>query len=104
MSTSRFIVDPSWRRPARGKTIFAGSPIKLFSLSDEGKAIVEAIEHGQMLPDGHDSLTSRLLDAGAIHPLVMPGDECTFNALDVTVVIPALVRNENDSRLLQQLV
>ena len=104
MSTSRFIVDPSWRRPARGKTVFAGSPIKLFSLSDEGKAIVEAIEHGQMLPDGHDSLTSRLLDAGAIHPLVMPGDECAFNALDVTVVIPALVRNENDSRLLQQLV
>jgi mycofactocin system glycosyltransferase len=76
----------------------------LFSLSDEGKAIVEAIEHGQMLPDGHDSLTSRLLDAGAIHPLVMPGDECTFNALDVTVVIPALVRNEDDCRLLQQLV
>jgi mycofactocin system glycosyltransferase len=57
-----------------------------------------------MLPDGHDSLTSRLLDAGAIHPLVMPGDECTFNALDVTVVIPALVRNEDDCRLLQQLV
>jgi mycofactocin system glycosyltransferase len=76
----------------------------LFSLSDEGKTIVEAIEHGQMLPDGHDSLTSRLLDAGAIHPLVMPGDECTFNALDVTVVIPALVRNEDDCRLLQQLV
>lgn len=104
MSTSRFIVDPSWRRPARGKTVFAGSPIKLFSLSDEGKTIVEAIEHGQMLPDGHDSLTSRLLDAGAIHPLVMPGDESTFNALDVTVVIPALVRNEDDCRLLQQLV
>ena len=104
MSTNRFIVDPSWRRPARGKTVFAGSPIKLFSLSDEGKTVVEAIEHGQLLPDGHDSLTSRLLDAGAIHPLVMPGDVCTFNVLDVTVVIPALVRNENDSRLLQQLV
>ena len=104
MSTNRFIVDPSWRRPARGKTVFAGSPIKLFSLSDEGKTVVEAIEHGQLLPDGHDSLTSRLLDAGAIHPLVMPGDECNFNSLDVTVVIPALVRNENDSRLLQQLV
>jgi mycofactocin system glycosyltransferase len=104
MSTNRFIVDPSWRRPARGKTVFAGSPIKLFSLSDEGKTFVEAIEHGQLLPDGHDSLTSRLLDAGAIHPLVMPGDECTFNVLDVTVVIPALVRNENDSRLLEQLV
>lgn len=81
-----------------------GVPIKLFSLSAEGKAIVEAIEHGQLLPDGHEPLTSRLLDAGAIHPLVMPGDECTFNALDVTVVIPALVRNENDSRLLQRLV
>lgn len=104
MSASRFIVDPSWRRPVRGKTVFAGSPIKLFSLSDEGKAIVEIIEHGQMLPDGHDSLTSRLLDAGAIHPLVMPGDVCTFNALDITVVIPALVRNEDDCRLLQQLV
>lgn len=104
MSTSRFIVDPSWRRPARGKTVFAGSPIKLFSLSDEGKAIVEAIEHGQLLPGGHESLTSRLLDAGAIHPLVMPGDGSTFNALDITVVIPALVRNEDDYRLLQQLV
>jgi mycofactocin system glycosyltransferase len=34
----------------------------------------------------------------------MPGDACTFNVLDVTVVIPALVRHENDSRLLQQLV
>jgi mycofactocin system glycosyltransferase len=76
----------------------------LFSLSDEGKAIVEIIEHGQLLPDGHESLTSRLLDAGAIHPLVMPGDECTFNVLDVTVVIPALVRNENDCQLLRQLV
>lgn len=104
MSASRFIVDPSWRRPARGKTVFAGSPIKLFSLSDEGKTIVEAIEHGQLLPDGHEPLTSRLLDAGAIHPLVMPGDECTFNVLDVTVVIPALVRNENDCQLLRQLV
>jgi mycofactocin system glycosyltransferase len=104
MTTSRFIVDPSWRRPAKGKTVFAGSPIKLFSLSDNGKAIVEAIEHGQLLPDGHELLTARLLDAGAIHPLVMPGDACNFNVLDVTVVIPAYVRDDNDCQLLKQLV
>jgi mycofactocin system glycosyltransferase len=104
MSADRFIVDTSWRRPARGRTVFAGSPIKLFTLGDAGKSVVEAIEHGQALPPGHEPLTSRLIDAGAIHPLVMPGDECDLNALDVTVVIPACVRNAQDALWLQQLV
>ncbi|MEY4146825.1 MAG: hypothetical protein RL278_381, partial [Actinomycetota bacterium] len=40
-STVRFIADNSWRRPANGNVVLAGSPLKLFSLSQAGQTIAE---------------------------------------------------------------
>lgn len=93
----RFIVDSSWRRPANGTVVFAGSPVKLFRLSSAGMTIAALIEHGEPLPIGHESLTDRLLDAGAIHRLVSTDDELPYQLSDITVVIPAFVQSANDA-------
>jgi mycofactocin system glycosyltransferase len=99
-----FIVDPSWRRPDRGLMVFAGSPLKMFTLSEQGRQIAELLEIGLPLPVGHETLTSRLLDAGAIHPTHIVGSEQPFTLADVSIVIPAFVRNAKDARLLGTLV
>jgi mycofactocin glycosyltransferase len=97
----RFVVDGSWQRPQRGNVVIAGSPLRLFRLTDTGRRIVEAVESaGGPLPDGHEALTGRLLDAGAIHPVV----DCaahSFTPTDVTVVIPS---HQSDRRRLASLV
>jgi len=100
----RFIVDASWRRPENGSVIFAGSPIKMFRLGAGGKNIAALIEAGQALPDGHQSLTTRLLDAGAIHPLVAVGETGPYTLKDVTVVIPAFVQSQRDAAMLGDLI
>ena len=99
-----FIVDPSWRRPVRGLMVFAGSPLKMFTLSEEGRRVAELLEIGLPLPAGHEALTNRLLDAGAIHPTHIVGSEQPFTLADVSIVIPAHVRNTKDARLLTTLV
>lgn len=100
----RFVVDSSWRRRANGAVVFAGSPIKMFRLSLAGKTIVELLERGEPLPTGHESLTDRLLDAGAIHRLVSPDDERPYQLADITVVIPAFVQSADDATHLSALV
>jgi len=100
----RFIVDASWRRPDDGRVIFAGSPIKMFRLSAGGKNIAALIEAGQALPSGHQSLTARLLDAGAIHPLVTVGETGPYSLNDITVVIPAFVQSQRDATMLGDLI
>lgn len=100
----RFVVDSSWRRPALGAVVFAGSPIKMFRLGLAGKNIATLIECGEALPTGHESLTDRLLDAGAIHPVVSSGDELPYQLPDITVVIPAFVQSAGDATQLSALV
>jgi len=81
-----FRLDPSYRR--HDCVVIAGSPLRLFRLSTAGRRVVEALEQGQPLPQGHAKLTDRLLDAGAIHPepdLALG----PFTIADVTVVVPA---------------
>ena len=99
-----FIVDPSWRRPVRGLMVFAGSPLKMFTLSEEGRRVAELLEIGLPLPAGHETLTNRLLDAGAIHPTHIVGSEQPFTLADVSIVIPAHVRSAKDASLLNTLV
>ncbi|MEK7292694.1 MAG: glycosyltransferase family 2 protein, partial [Actinomycetota bacterium] len=101
---ARFVVDSSWRRPADGAVVFAGSPLKVFRLSGAGETIAELLEHGQQLPIGHESLTDRLLDAGAIHRLISPDDELPFQLSDITVVIPAFVQSPDDATRLESVV
>jgi mycofactocin system glycosyltransferase len=65
----------------------AGSPLTYFSVSDAGALIFDAIEHGDALTTGHESLTSRLLATGAAHP--RPTESVRTD--DITVVIPAYI-------------
>lgn len=101
---SRFVVDSSWRRPANGAVVFAGSPIKMFRLGAAGKTVAALLERGEPLPTGHESLTDRLLDAGAIHRLVSIDDELSYQLSDITVVIPAFVQSGDDATQLGALV
>ena len=82
--TDTFALDGSYRRHDR--IVIGGSPLRLFRLSAGGRRVVEAIEQRRPTPAGHTKLTSRLIDAGAIHPT--PTDS-PFTAADVTVVVPA---------------
>lgn len=100
--TSRFVTDISWRRPAQGNVVLAGSPLTLFSLSEAGRRIAENIERGQSLTSGHESLTERLLDAGAIHPIPEPSNSEAMNT--ITAVIPAFVRSAEEAQHLKSLV
>ncbi|MGZ4766031.1 MAG: mycofactocin biosynthesis glycosyltransferase MftF [Ilumatobacteraceae bacterium] len=82
--TETFVLDGSYRRHDR--IVIAGSPLRLFRLSAAGCRVVEAIEQRRAPPAGHAKLTSRLVDAGAIHPT--PTDS-PFTIADVTMVVPA---------------
>ncbi|MHB1090011.1 MAG: glycosyltransferase, partial [Ilumatobacteraceae bacterium] len=100
----RFVVDSSWRRPANGAVVFAGSPIKMFRLGAVGKTIAALLEHGQPLPAGHESLTDRLLETGAIHRLVSTDDDYPYRLSDITVIIPAFIQSADDAAQLSALV
>ncbi|MFA5774977.1 MAG: mycofactocin biosynthesis glycosyltransferase MftF, partial [Ilumatobacteraceae bacterium] len=101
---SQFVVDASWRRTADGRVVFGGSPIRMFRLGQTGAKVTDLIEHGQRLPEGHEQLTDRLLDAGAIHPLIDSHAELPYRLGDVTVVIPAFVRSAIEASRLGKLV
>ncbi len=76
----------------------------MFRLGQAGAKVAELIEHGQPLPDGHEQLTERLLDAGAIHPLIDSNAELPYQLGDITVVIPAFVRSAIEATHLGKLV
>jgi len=99
-----FIADSSWRRPANGNVVLAGSPLTLFSLSQAGQTIAECIERAQPLPQGHEVLTERLLNAGAIHPIPSTIDSTRFALGSVTAVIPAYIRTTQEAETLKSLV
>ena len=99
-----FIADSSWRRPANGNVVLAGSPLTLFSLSQAGQTIAECIERAQPLPQGHEVLTERLLNAGAIHPIPSTIDSMRFALGSVTAVIPAYIRTTQEAETLKALV
>jgi mycofactocin system glycosyltransferase len=99
-----FIADSSWRRPANGNVVLAGSPLTLFSLSLAGQTIAECIERAQPLPQGHEVLTERLLNAGAIHPMPSTIDSARFALSSVTAVIPAYIRTTQEAETLKSLV
>lgn len=82
----RFSLDSS-ARLAGERVLIGGSPLRIFRLTDAGAAVVRAIAVGEVVPSGHEPLTTRLLEAGAIHPLA--GSTSPISAADVSVVIPA---------------
>ena len=98
--TIRLRPDFQWYRSANGTHLIAGSPLSFFKVSAKGAEILTLVENNDLLPDGHESLTSRLVAAGAAHPLwhmPTPID-------DITVVIPTFLRESRDLDRLIQLV
>jgi mycofactocin glycosyltransferase len=81
----RLGVDPSYRRPGAGRVIVGGSPLRVFRLSEGGRRVADALERGAPLPIGHEKLTDRLIEAGAVHPTAGP----PLDPAELTVVIPA---------------
>lgn len=81
---TRYRVDASLQR--FGRVVIAGSPLKLFRLTQGGADVVARIETGESVDDSR--LVTALLDAGAVHPAPDLADK-PFTASDVTVVVPA---------------
>lgn len=82
----RLRVDGSWRR--FDGVVLAGSPLRLFRLTPGGAAVADAIEAGEDV--SRSTLTDRLLDAGAVHPVRAVDEPERFDMSDVTVVTPQL--------------
>jgi len=98
--TIRLRPDFQWNRSPKGDSLIAGSPLSFFKVSEKGSNILTLVENNDLLPDGHESLTSRLVAAGAAHPLWhMPVD-----ASEITVVIPSYLRESRDLDRLVHLV
>ena len=86
LTARRFAVDGSWQRFDR--VVVAGSPLRIFRVTDRGATTLDAIEQGE--PVDPSVLVERLLDGGAIHPLVGDPAGRRFTTDDVTVVTPQL--------------
>lgn len=85
-AVDRFELDPNSRLSSDGRVLFGGSPMSMFRLSKAGSALIERVATRQPLPKGHHALTSRLVAAGALHPLPDRGSGPTEH--DVTLVVP----------------
>lgn len=81
--TVRYRVDPSYQR--HGRVVVAGSPLRLFRLGAAGVTAITAIEAGDDVEPS--TLTERLVDAGAVHPVVAPAPPGTVGP-SVTIVVP----------------
>jgi mycofactocin system glycosyltransferase len=96
----RYVVDASWRHLPKERVVIAGSPLKVFRITNAGEKIIDALEGGAQLPDGHEPLTSRLEAAGAIHPVC----DGLIDDGDIEVVIPAYITDETQAQHIQLLV
>ncbi len=82
----RFDLDGSWQR--FGPVVIAGSPLTIFRLTEAGTKVVDTIERGG--PVRVSKITERMLNAGAIHPVVGPQFPSDRVSDTVTVVTPQL--------------
>lgn len=98
--TIRLRPDVQWNRSTDGLSLIAGSPLTFFKVSEKGADILTLVQNNDLLPDGHEALTSRLVAAGAAHPLWhMP-----VPTTEITVVIPTFLRESRDLDRLVHLV
>lgn len=86
MTDRRYRLDAGAQR--HHHVLIAGSPLKLFRLSDAGSRVVDQIEAGETVTES--TLVTSLIDSGSIHPVA--GVSGGFVPADVTVVTPAFGR------------
>jgi mycofactocin system glycosyltransferase len=98
-----YSLDNSWRRPKKGNVLIAGSPLRIFRLSTAGQAIAESLEQNGEAPSSGQLLVTRLIDAGALHPLPSPEAD-TPTVHDISIVIPLFARSEDDISRVQNFV
>lgn len=86
----RFRVDSSWwrRSSPTGETLVAGSPVRVMRLDPRAAGLLDALESGTEPSQPNRALIERLLDNGAIHPIVDDPVETRMRPGDTTVVIP----------------
>ena len=102
-AVQRCSLDNSWRRPKKGNVLIAGSPLRIFRLSAAGQSIAESLEQTGEAPSSGQLLVTRLIDAGALHPLPsLEGNAQTLS--DISIVIPLFARSENDIVRVQNLI
>ena len=102
-AVQRYSLDNSWRRPKKGNVLIAGSPLRIFRLSAAGQSIAESLEQTGEAPASGQLLITRLIDAGALHPLPsLESDAPTLS--DISIVIPFFARSENDIVRVQNLI
>ena len=87
MLGTRYRLDSSWRRPAGGNVVVAGSPLRLFRLSTGGAQVAAMVEVGEA-PDtaAVHQMLDRFVEAGALHP---QHPTAPFRPAQVTIVVPA---------------
>ena len=100
VSHIQFHTDDQWFRTESGTGLLAGSPLTYFTVTEAGARILDAIENNETLPAQHAALTDRLLAVGAIHPSF----ETPVSPGEITVVIPAFVRDVQAKERLQTLI
>ncbi len=100
VSNIQFHTDDQWFRTESGTGLLAGSPLTYFTVTEAGARILDAIENNEALPAQHAALTDRLLAVGAIHPSF----ETPVSPEELTVVIPAFVRDVQAKERLQTLI
>jgi mycofactocin system glycosyltransferase len=100
----RFTVDSTWRRPAEGDVVIAGSPLRIFTLTKAGKSVAERIEQGLDIQESAAALVEKFVDAGAVHPLPDPASPTGPELSDITAVIPAYLTTTDDVDQLRRLV
>ena len=90
VSALRYRLDSSWRRP-NNNTVIAGSPLRVFRLTDGGARVISDVETNpaQTPTVAQQQLLDRFVDAGALHPSPTDGP---FTVDDVTIVVPAYNR------------
>lgn len=96
----KYVLDPSWWRRTRsdGETVVAGSPVRIFRFTTSARGLLDDLESNIEIDARTAELQSRLVGAGAIHPIPEATSEWTLT--DVTVVIPAHVENVDQVRRL----
>lgn len=100
VSNIRYSTDDQWFRTESGTGLLAGSPLTYFTVTEAGASILEALENSEALPEQHAALTNRLLAIGAIHPSY----ETPAKPEELTVVIPAFIRDGQAKERLQTLI
>jgi mycofactocin system glycosyltransferase len=90
----RFRLDVSYRRPADGRVIVGGSPLRLVTLAEAALPVVRALERDGLVDatsPAVERLLDRLVELGIVHPL--PAGSADHGGrssagLDLTVVVP----------------